>query len=185
MPKLNNDADACTDYFNKIYNKTFDRLKIYIASRCADTLYISDILQETYLEYYKMLLKKGTGYARDDCALLCKIAKRKVFHYYSLKQKLSMVVPLFSANKDGKEYCAADKTEDENSEYDEILNEIDAQRIWTIINTYPADVRKIMYLYFSCGMSHAEIAENTGCSLSNVKNKLYRTLAEIREKEKL
>lgn len=185
VSKLNNDLDSYTDYFNNIYDDTFDQLKIFIASRCADTLYISDILQETYLEYYKMLLKKGTCYAKDDRAVLWKIAKRKVFHFYSLRQKLSLIVPLFALNKDGEEYCVADKIEDENRDYNDILNEIDAQRIWNIINTYPSDVRKIMYLYFSCGMSHKEIAENIGCSLSNVKNKLYRTLAEIREKEKL
>ena len=174
--------DICMECFNRIYDETFDEIKQYIALKCADPSYIPDILQDTYFEYYRVLQRKGTDYAKDNHALIFKIAKRKVFRFYSMKQKLSVLLPLFHTNEDGSEYCTLNENESENS-CDIALNGIEAERIWSIINTYPADVRKIMYLYFSCNMSHSQIAEKLGCSLSNVKNKLYRTLAEIRKKE--
>lgn len=180
MPKLTGDTDICTEYFNGVYDDTFDYVKRYVASKCSDPSYIADILQETYCEFYKLILKHGVDHAGDARALLIKIAKRRVFRYYSLRRKLAVFVPLFETNRDGEEYCIAEEADDGE---DGIIDGIEAERIWSIIGTYPAETRKILYLYFSCGMSHSEIATQLGCGLSYVKNKIYRTLAEIKEKE--
>lgn len=175
-------ANRSTSTFDRIYDDTFEELKKYVAAKCSDPCYVSDILQETYFELYKLLEQKGDDYAADIRAVLFKIAKRRVYRYYSLKQRLSVFIPLFVKNEKGDEYCAADEAEIDDVA-DTVINEAEAERLWKIIQTYPADVRKIMYLYFNCGMSHAQIATALGCTLSNVKNKLYRTLAEIRRKE--
>ena len=181
MRETANDPEVCAEYFNKIYDETFDSVKVYVASRCADPSYIPDILQETYCELYKLLLKHGVGYADNAQSLLYKIAKRRIFRYYSLRKKLSFLVPMFGTNSEGDEYCVVD---DEYVQIeDEIIDKLESDRIWEIINTYPAETRKILYLYFSCGMPHSQIANQLGRSISFVKNRIYRTLTEIREKE--
>lgn len=45
-----------------------------------------------------------------------------------------------------------------------------------------ADVRKIFYLYYSLELTISEIAVELEMTESNVKNKLYRTLAELRNR---
>ena len=48
------------------------------------------------------------------------------------------------------------------------------------IQSKPEDVKKIFYLYYDMGLTVPEIAEKLSVSQSNVKNKLYRTLKELR-----
>ncbi len=175
---------ACTDHFNEIYDATFAGVRKFVAAKCTDTAYLSDILQEIYLEYYKLLLYKGRAYVKNDRAMLFKIAKRKIYAYYSLKEKLKRFLPLGNRNVDGEEYEDEDILREDDT-FDGFFEEMEAKRIWGCIETYPADIRKICYLYFYEEMSLAEIAEATGYGLSAVKNKLYRTLREIREQEGL
>lgn len=167
------------EHFNKVYDDTFDEIKKYVAVKCSDISYIQDIIQEIYLEYYRLISDKGTDYARDDRAVIFKIAKRKVFSYYSLRQKLSVLVPLYEKNGDGDEYCVAD-TQNE-CDGGEMLSAAESDRLWGIIKTYPAETRKILYLYFIYGMTHTQISGELGRSPSYVKNRLYRTLAKIKK----
>jgi RNA polymerase sigma-70 factor (ECF subfamily) len=48
------------------------------------------------------------------------------------------------------------------------------------LTTKPEDVQKIFYLMYDVGLSISEIAQALSISESNVKNKLYRTLKELR-----
>lgn len=177
-----NDKEVIKAHFNAVYDETYDGIKRYAAAKCADPQYLADILQETYLEYYRLILRHGVDYADDPKALLYKIAKRRVYRYYSLRQRLAAVIPLFRENGDGEVFCTAD--EDLTAETDdEAIDKAEADRIWAIIRTYPLRTQKIMVLYFNCGLSHSEIAKETGMTLSGVKNVLYRTISEIRKKE--
>jgi len=42
------------------------------------------------------------------------------------------------------------------------------------------EVQKIFYLFYMGGLTIPEITKELSCSESNVKNKLYRTVKEIR-----
>ena len=177
-----------TNRFNLVYEATFLEMKRFVTIRCAEPSFLPDLLQEIYLEYYKILSDKGIGYVKDDRALLFQIAKRKCFRYYSLKQKLLLLVPLFQTNEDGEEYCVTDLYENgaegtAPGVEESVLTAVEAERITAMLSEYPAKVRKILTLFYVEGLSHAQIAKVMGCSLSNVKNKLYRTIAEIRRRE--
>lgn len=178
----NNHESKCTAHFNTVYDKTFDSLRKFVASKCSDPYYIADILQETYTEYYKVLLRHGIERINNDKAFLIKIAKRRLYAHYSLKEKLCMAVPLTFMSEDGEEYDNPSLPCEESPEED-VISALEAERIWNIIETYPPDVRKILNLYFCEEMSPSEIANATGMKLHTVKNKLYRTIDEIRRKE--
>ena len=46
--------------FKKIYDSTYNKLIKYIACRCNNINDVDDILQETYLAFYKVLLNNKT-----------------------------------------------------------------------------------------------------------------------------
>ena len=176
-----NDPEVCEAHFLAVYDETYDDIKRFAAARCEDPEDLSDILQDTYLDYFRLIQKRGTDYASSPRAVLYEIAKRKIFRSYSLKKKLSVFVPLSSADRDEQENFPADAQAADTEE--EALDRVEAERLWKKIGTYPPETRKILYLYFSCGMSHTEIAEATGLNVSNVKNRIYRTLSGIRKAE--
>ena len=55
-----------------------------------------------------------------------------------------------------------------------------AARVYTYLSSKPTDVKKVFYLYYSLDLTIPEIAKQLSMSESNVKNKLYRTLKEMR-----
>jgi len=166
--------------FNEIYDSTNKATLAFVTAKCGRTDDINDIFQETYMELYKTLVKRGVGYVTNEKALVMRIAKRKVARYYSLSQRLKMFVSMTAANSDGDESDISELgteaflTEDFADNY--ALLETAAQ----FIASKPEDIQKVFYLTYDIGMSIAEVAQAMSIGESNVKNKLYRTLKELR-----
>lgn len=47
-------------YFNDLYHDTYDKTLKYIVYNCFNIADINDIIQETYIELYKIIQKKMT-----------------------------------------------------------------------------------------------------------------------------
>lgn len=43
--------------FNEIYDKTYKKVFSIVTAKCGNTSDIADIIQETYIEVYKVLIK--------------------------------------------------------------------------------------------------------------------------------
>lgn len=166
------------DVFNRIYDETFDDLARFIAVKCHDVAEIPDLLQETYTDFYRYLLKHGAEHVRHPRGLLFKIAKRKLFRHYALKAKMKHVLSLDQPGDEGGDTLQNDRRL--------AVEPVDVETRWVyerwlaMIAEYPADVRKIYHLYYYEDMKLREIADVMGLSVSNVKNKLYRTRHELR-----
>lgn len=172
------ERELITLHFNRVYDESFDAVRRFAAARCSDPDQLSDLLQEIWFEYYGVLTRKGTDYVKDPLALLYKIARRKTFGYWSLKKELMKLVPISTAE-------AELELPDMWGDAEEVaISSAEAERIWELLSLYPAETRKVIYLYFYEDMSLPEISRAMGWSLSNVKNRLYRTLNDIREKER-
>lgn len=163
-------------HFNSVYDEYFDEIRRFTAVRCSDPDQLSDLLQEIWLEYYRSVAKKGVDYAKEPIALLYKIARRRTARYFSLKKKLMKLVPV---NEEDDKILLPDIYTDAE---EKALSSVEAERIWEILSSYPSEIRKIFYLYFYEDMSLPEISRATGLRLSSVKNKLYRTLKELKER---
>lgn len=163
-------------HFNSVYDEYFDEIRRFTAVRCSDPDILSDLLQEIWFEYYKTVAKKGTDYAKEPLALLYKIARRKTARYFSVKKELMRLIPISDEEGD------TDLPDIYTDAEEKALSSVEAERIWEILSSYSAEIRKIVYLYFYEDMSLPEISRATGLSLSNVKNKLYRTLKELKER---
>jgi len=132
------------------------------------------------MELYKLLVNRGAEYVTHEKALVMRIAKRKLAKHYNILGRLKNFVSITAANEDGE----VDITEFEADSFcteDFAVNGIMLENARQLIKSKPLDVRKVFYLMYDVGLTIPEIAQALSMSESNVKNKLYRTLKELRK----
>ena len=167
--------------FDEIYDSTRGDVLAFITAKSGRTADISDIFQETYVELYKLLVKRGADYVTHEKALVMRIAKRKIAKHYSLLERLKNFVSATAVNEDNEEVDLTEFEADNFSTEDFVVNSVLLEDARKLIKSKPADVRKIFYLMYDVGLTIPDIAQALSISESNVKNKLYRTLKEIRK----
>lgn len=173
------DKEACDERFSLVYEMTYNEIRKYASCRCGDPQHLPDLLQEIYLEYYRTLRRKGCAYVRDDRALLMKIASRRAMRYYTLKQRMRLLVPIQAAGENGS--VTDTDIPDPFSLEDAVITAEDSGNIAREISHLPAETRKIIYLYYAEEMKLPEIAAAMNMKLSTVKTKLYRGVNKVRK----
>lgn len=167
-----------TSLFNDIYSNTNKKVLKTIIAKCSNLEDVSDIFQEVYTELYTILLKHGGGYIKNHEAFLFKITKQKLYRHYSLLDKVKSVF-LKPSYEDG-EYLSDDEFElidiDDRIDTDDLIDEVNA-----VLAKKPTEIKKIFYMRFFLDMTISEIALSLSLSEQNVKNKLYRTIKELRK----
>ncbi len=171
---------SITSRFNEIYDATNKKALSFITAKCGNIDDINDILQETYMELYKVLNAKGAEFIENDEAFVIQIAKQKVFRHYTALQKAKSKISL-TLVKDDEEIDLLGEIPDEMDLEEEIVNSALVEEIQQLLSKRPQDIRKIFFMRFSLDMSIKEIAGLMELSESGVKNKLYRTINEIRK----
>jgi RNA polymerase sigma-70 factor (ECF subfamily) len=166
--------------FGEIYDSTSKAVLAFITSKCGSTDDISDIFQETYMELYKVLDKRGAEYIQNEKAFILRIAKRKIARYYSLLDRLRIFVSMSTTNEDGEEVNLSDLQASAFMTEDFVINRDLLENVRQFISSRPEEVQKVFYLMYDVDMTIPEIAQALSISESSVKNKLYRTLKEIR-----
>jgi RNA polymerase sigma-70 factor (ECF subfamily) len=119
-------------------------------------------------------------YVQNEYAITLKIAKHKLYRYYTLMERLRLFVPLTRANEDGDEISIADLEAEAYSIEDIVVDQVLIDNARQFLRQKPEDVQKIFNLFYDVGLSIPEIAQALSMSESNVKHKLYRTLKELR-----
>lgn len=95
-------AKLYLENFEEIYNDTYDRTLRYIITKCSNIDDVNDLLQDTYVEFYKLLQKKKY-IELDNCQnYIIGIAKKKIYKHYGLLYRIK-TSPLFNRS-DEKEY---------------------------------------------------------------------------------
>ncbi len=165
--------------FNDIYDKTHIDLLKYVIAKCNNINDTNDIIQETYLEFWKILNKKELSDINIKSYLIG-IANNKLKKHYTLIQKIK-TISLFQ--KDDKNIELIDTIND-NVNIDEIIIRNDN---WDIIWKYikdkkNQDIPKVFYLYYELELSIKEISNILKVSESYIKHLIYRTLHELQNK---
>lgn len=162
--------------FCQLYEQTYRLAASLISVRCRQTADIGDILQEVYLELYRLLQRRGTNYIKEPEAMIRRIVKQQLFRYY---RGLSRRQEVYAEKEDDE--CDIDIADIASISVEEIAED----RVileWT--DRYLSEkgelYRKIFHLYYRFGLSVPEIANMLGRTEGDIKNKLYRTLREIR-----
>ena len=175
--------------FNEIYDLTNKSVLASITARCGNYADINDIFQDTYMDLYKQLKNRGAEYVKDGKAYVFRIAKRKIARHYSLLKRLRTFVSM-TAKNEGNENYENNETELSNADIDlyltadttedYVVNQDMLENVRKFIKQKPADIAQIFYFFYEADLSISEIAQALSLSESNVKNKLYRTLKELK-----
>jgi len=152
-----------------------------ITAKCGRVADISDIFQETYLELYQLLIKRGADYVTNEKALVLRIAKQKISRHYSLAERLRVFVSMTTTDEDGEEVEVSDSEANSFLTEDFAIDKIMFETVCQAIMQKPELVKKVFYLFYDVGLTIPEIAKELSISESSVKNKLYRTIKELRD----
>jgi len=173
--------------FNEIYDSTNKTVLAFITAKCGNTADVSDIFQETYMELYQRLQKRGADYVKDGRSFTLRIARNKIARHYKLAERLKIFVSMTikSENNEDKEMELSEADinsflAEENIE-NYIVNQEILEDVRRFIKQKPADIGQIFYFFYEMDLSISEIAQALSLTESNVKHKLYRTLKELRE----
>ena len=166
-----------TSEFTRIYEESYDKVLKYIVCHCDNLEDANDILQETYLDFYRAFHKHEIQNAEH---YLMGIARNKVRKHYTLLYRLKSI-SLFSQLKDAEEIEFVDMIGDDSNLEEELMMHLDAEEVWNHLKKKRQVIQKVFMLYFYFEMTHKEIAEELSVNESYVKNCLYRTLKEIRK----
>jgi RNA polymerase sigma-70 factor (ECF subfamily) len=176
-------SDDITSCFEEIYNSTYKDVIAFITSKCSNHADINDIAQDTYVELYSLLLKRGADYIQNENAIVIKLARQKLSRHYTLAERLKNFIPLHFANEAGADVLLPElqKAADKFLTDDFVIEKETFNEMRGFLGGKSPDTRKIFYLYFDIGLTLPEIAGALGLKESNVKSKLYRTLKELRK----
>jgi len=180
------DKNNITSRFNEIYSSTYKYVLTYITAKCKCTADINDIFQNTYMELYQVLYRRGTSYVTNEKGLLKTIAKRKIARYYSLVERMRHIISINTKSYNGNEIELIGLESDEFSPNellteDIIINQIMLDEAREFIRQKPETVKKIFYLFYDLDLTIPEIAQLLSVNESTVKNNLYRTIKELRK----
>lgn len=83
--------------FEQIYKETYDTTLKFVICKCNSFDDVDDIIQETYLELYKVLKNKKE--ILDKQAYIITIANNKIIKYYKSNEKIK-TIPIFQEYND-------------------------------------------------------------------------------------
>lgn len=158
--------------FETIYHDTYDRTLRYLICNCANIQDVNDLLQETYLELYRLLQKKKFLELDNSYNYIIGIAKIRMKKHYGKKRKQE--IPL--ENPDFNLEIPADIDIEL-----EMIEKLNAEKVWNFVKKKDMTIVRIFYLYYDLDLKISQIAQELNLTESKVKNLLYRTLKEIRE----
>lgn len=162
--------------FREIYDSTYRQTAAKILAKSRQSADAADLIQEVYLEVYTILQRRGGAYIRHPGALVAKITRQILARYY---RTMSRRREVYDTPSEGE--ITAEMEDIESLSVEEITVDRDVL-LWTeqYLCKQGEEVRKIFHLYYRFGMTISEIAVQMGKTESYIKNKLYRTLKEIR-----
>jgi len=169
-----------TSRFNELYDSAYRDVLLFITAKCGNTADIRDIAQETWLELYQLLCRRGAAYVRSGRAIALKIARQKLSRHYARMERRRDIISLTAENEDGDAVTLSDFEAEAFWAEDVAVNQLLVEQARQLIRQRPEEVKKVFYLFYDMDCSIPEIAKALSMSESNVKHKLYRTLKELR-----
>ena len=113
--------------FQQIYNTSYQRVLRYIICKCSNMEDVNDLIQDTYIELYRNIQKKGKMKLDNYTNYIIGIAKKRIIRHYGLLYRFSFI-SLNQEETDDKAYKDAyNKYEHEKYKYDKKQQEINAK----------------------------------------------------------
>lgn len=162
------------DFFNNLYDETFDEISKYVLCNCCNIDDVSDIVQNIYIDVFKIVNKDN--YDLLSVSYIKGIAKNKIMDYYRYNYR-NKIITFFKSSNDEDIDCYKDDNVDIENDF---LIKYDTSLIWIYLKKKSVVISKIFYLYYYYGLTINEISKELNLGESNVKNYLYRTIRELK-----
>jgi RNA polymerase sigma-70 factor (ECF subfamily) len=173
-------GQSAASRFDEMYDSTNKAVLTFIIAKCGRVADVHDIFQETYFELHQLLRKRGVDYVTNEKALVLRIASRKVAKYHKLAERSKIFVPMTQTDENGDDAPAPEMEADAFLVEDFTVNRMLLESAKEFVMQKPEIVKKAFYLYYDVGLTLPEIAQELSISESSVKNKIYRTVKELR-----
>lgn len=165
-------------YFRRVYEETRTDVWGYIRARVRSPEDAADLTQETYLAFVRTLKTHGVGWVKNPAAFLTDLAGKKLADFYRSRKEPPL--SLDEASEED-EPSLSDVLPSAYSLEDAVLTRQTAAEALAVISKKDDVTRRIFDLYFVADWPLEQIAENLGVKTGFVKNRLYRTLRELRK----
>ncbi len=162
------------DKFEKIYNDTYNRTLKYIVVKCNNIEDVNDIMQDTYLELLNKIKRNKLEKVENIENYILGIASNIIKRHYTKKKKENIIS--YDDEENSVELLISDDFDLEEN----IITKENVDKIWSYIKGKELIIIKIFYLYYGLGLKISEIAQELEIGESNIKNKIYRTLKELK-----
>ena len=170
---MNSNREEINQQFKKIYDETYSNILRYIIIKTSNINEVNDIIQETYLELWN-ILNRRVLIEENINSFMIGIANNKIKKHYTFLGHIKALI------KDNSKKDIEDMAVDEISLEDLSIQKEECYLVWEYLKSRKnQNIPKIFYLYYEEEMSLKEIAKVLDCSVSYVKNLLYRTLKEL------
>lgn len=163
------------DKFEKIYNDTYNRTLKYIVIKCNNIEDINDIMQDTYLELLNKIKRNKLEKVESIENYILGIASNIIKRHYTKKKKENIIS--YDDEENSVELLISDDFDLEEN----IITKYNIDKVWEYIKNKELITIKIFYLYYGLGLKISEISQELGIGESNIKNKIYRTLKELKK----
>lgn len=169
--------------FEQIYNETSRNVLKYIISNCTNVEDANDLLQETYISYYRAY-KKGKV-LDNDYYYLIGIAHKKINEFYRKKYKWkNLLLSLISKDSDEEETNLLDIVPSDFDLEKIIIQKYELNNFTKFLFSKKPIIIKTFYLYFYFNMTTKEVSNELNINESTIKSYIYRTLREYRKLQK-
>lgn len=167
--------------FEEIYNSTYNYILKYIVCNCSNIEDVNDLIQETYVEFYKILKRKKFIVLENYSNYIIGIARKRIQKYYGILYKI-------------KDSSILNKSEEKEFEINipsnidleaDTINKLNAEMVWKYIKKGDITTIRVFYLYYYSQLKISQIAKELKMNESSVKNILYRTIRKIKENVKI
>ncbi len=173
------------EYFEQTYKETNRSVTLFLISKCKNFVDVSDILQEVYMEYYKVLIRKGLDYIKENEKFLISLCRKKIATYYSFWDRIPHKLYLDEKEDYEREELLSDAYDIDRDDVDDVfLQKEMIGDVKVLLKKQPDEVQKIFYLYYTMELKVSEIADLLHIKVHTVKNKLFRTRKIISEQLK-
>lgn len=162
------------EILQQVYNDTYESILRYVIAKCNNIDDAKDILQNVYFNFYKALEKREI---ENYTKYLFGIAKNEIYKTYGVLGIIKNNLPIFSLTATELEFNKDDALI-VNEDFD--INLL-CDEIYTYLQKGDKLIWRIFILHFKCDMKIKDISSTLNISESTVKNKLYRTIKELKK----
>ena len=148
--------------FNEFYNRVFRKLFYYAVRMVGDSEYAADIAQESFARCLQRY-----GEENRDSALLFAAARNLILDGFRRKKRHDSYLQGYRPESDG------------GANPIEIMDEY--RHVMEGLQQLDEDARDILSMVATSGLSYREIAEMVGITEGNIKVKVHRARARLKE----